>query len=177
MSQDQERNRLLAAAKTVVVHRGLAVSNRELAAAIGTSHRMLDYYFGGRTGLMSAVLEGLSNDLVGVFAAAAPVPGEPRSLAVLADVEGNPTLGALWLDVLLRAVRGEEEFAAAAERIGSAWHAWLTRNWGLDSLTADAAVAAYEGSGVVAVTRGEAAGREALRRLLTALDEGRDAHA
>lgn len=174
MVKDGERERLLAGAILVVLSRGLDVSNRELAAEIGTSHRMLDYYFGGRQGLISAVLDSLSAQLMSVFEDATPPPEARRSLAALVDVEGDPALGALWQDVLLRAARGEPEYVAAAERIGTAWHTWLMTSWGLDSTTAEAAFAAYEGSGVVAIARGEAAGREALRRLLTALDERGD---
>jgi AcrR family transcriptional regulator len=172
VGQDEERERLLAAAKAVVLERGVGVSNRELAAAIGTSHRMLDYYFGGRRQLVAAVLDSLSADLVALFDASAPAPGTEPSLVVLAEVEGPTALGPLWLDVLQRAVRGEEEFVATTRRIGAAWHNWLTASWGLDGVTADAVVAAYEGSGVVAVTRGEQEGRAALRRLLAALETG-----
>jgi AcrR family transcriptional regulator len=50
------RDRLLAAAVTIARQDGIAdLSLRELAAAIGTSHRMLLYHFGSREGLLAAV--------------------------------------------------------------------------------------------------------------------------
>src|SRR5215470_7799227 len=56
MATSQARDRLLAAAVTQALHGGIAdLSLRELAAAIGTSHRMLIYHFGSREGLLAAV--------------------------------------------------------------------------------------------------------------------------
>ena len=50
------RDRLLAAAVAVAMQGGIAdLSLRELAAVIGTSHRMLLYHFGSREGLLAAV--------------------------------------------------------------------------------------------------------------------------
>jgi AcrR family transcriptional regulator len=50
------RGRLLAAAVDRAMDGGIAdLSLRELAAAIGTSHRMLLYHFGSREGLLAAV--------------------------------------------------------------------------------------------------------------------------
>ena len=44
----------------VVAERGLTdLSLRELAAAAGTSHRMLNYHFGGRDGLVAAIVEAV----------------------------------------------------------------------------------------------------------------------
>jgi AcrR family transcriptional regulator len=50
------RDRLLAAAVARAMQGGIAdLSLRELASAIGTSHRMLLYHFGSREGLLAAV--------------------------------------------------------------------------------------------------------------------------
>src|SRR4051812_19380402 len=54
------RSKLLAAAVDYVVEHGLAgLSLRELAAAIGTSHRMLIYHFGSKEGLVVAVVQAV----------------------------------------------------------------------------------------------------------------------
>ncbi|MBV9324931.1 MAG: TetR/AcrR family transcriptional regulator [Chloroflexi bacterium] len=54
------RDRLLAAVLDHIQHHGLAdFSLRELAAAIGTSHRMLIYHFGSRDGLLVAVVQAV----------------------------------------------------------------------------------------------------------------------
>ena len=51
------RDRLLAAAVDYVLANGLSnLSLRELAATIGTSHRMLIYHFGSKEGLLVAVI-------------------------------------------------------------------------------------------------------------------------
>jgi AcrR family transcriptional regulator len=56
MATSQSRDRLLAAAIEQAMKGGIAdLSLRELAAAIGTSHRMLLYHFGSREGLLVAV--------------------------------------------------------------------------------------------------------------------------
>ena len=56
MAASQPRDRLLAAAVEQAMRGGIAdLSLRELAAAIGTSHRMLLYHFGSREGLLVAV--------------------------------------------------------------------------------------------------------------------------
>lgn len=56
MVEGQARDRLLDAAVAHAMKVGIAeLSLRELAAAIGTSHRMLIYHFGSRQGLLIAV--------------------------------------------------------------------------------------------------------------------------
>lgn len=51
------RERMLDAVITHVTEHGLAdVSLRELAASVGTSHRMLLYHFGSREGLVAAIV-------------------------------------------------------------------------------------------------------------------------
>jgi len=53
MRTSQARERLLAAAVGHALDSGIAdLSLRQLAAAIGTSHRMLLYHFGSRQGLL-----------------------------------------------------------------------------------------------------------------------------
>jgi AcrR family transcriptional regulator len=56
MAGKDPRQRLLDAAIEHIASRGVTdLSLRELAAAIGTSHRMLIYHFGSREGLLAAV--------------------------------------------------------------------------------------------------------------------------
>ena len=60
MPASQARARLLAAAVSHALSAGIAdLSLRELAAAIGTSHRMLIYHFGSRAGLLVAVAQAV----------------------------------------------------------------------------------------------------------------------
>ena len=62
MATSQARERLLAAAVEQAMRGGIAdLSLRELAAAIGTSHRMLLYHFGSREGLLNAVVRAVED--------------------------------------------------------------------------------------------------------------------
>lgn len=62
MATSQARERLLAAAVEQAMRGGIAdLSLRELAAAIGTSHRMLLYHFGSREGLLVAVASAVED--------------------------------------------------------------------------------------------------------------------
>jgi AcrR family transcriptional regulator len=57
MATSQARQRLLDAAVEQALSQGVVdLSLREIAAAIGTSHRMLIYHFGSREGLLVAVV-------------------------------------------------------------------------------------------------------------------------
>jgi len=60
MHTSEARERLLAAAVSHALDTGIAdLSLRQLAAAIGTSHRMLLYHFGSREGLLAAVTQAV----------------------------------------------------------------------------------------------------------------------
>jgi AcrR family transcriptional regulator len=57
VSDSQARDRLLDAAVEQALSRGIVdLSLREIAAGIGTSHRMLIYHFGSREGLLVAIV-------------------------------------------------------------------------------------------------------------------------
>jgi AcrR family transcriptional regulator len=60
MATTQARERLLDAAVGHALDTGIAdLSLRQIAAAIGTSHRMLIYHFGSREGLLAAVTQAV----------------------------------------------------------------------------------------------------------------------
>jgi AcrR family transcriptional regulator len=62
MPTSQSRERLLDAAVGRALDTGIAdLSLRQLAAAIGTSHRMLIYHFGSREGLLAAVTQAVED--------------------------------------------------------------------------------------------------------------------
>jgi AcrR family transcriptional regulator len=67
------RDRLLAAAVDHVLAHGLSdLSLRELAAAIGTSHRMLLYHFGSKEGLIVAIIRTVEQQQRDAFMAIDP---------------------------------------------------------------------------------------------------------
>jgi AcrR family transcriptional regulator len=62
MRTSQAREHLLAAAVRHALDAGIAdLSLRQIAAAIGTSHRMLIYHFGSREGLLVAVTQAVED--------------------------------------------------------------------------------------------------------------------
>ena len=78
MARGDARARLLDAAIDHIASRGISdLSLRELAAAIGTSHRMLIHHFGGREGLWVAVVRAV----------------EERQRVALAELVIDPALG------------------------------------------------------------------------------------
>ena len=70
------RERLLNAAIDHIAQRGISdLSLRELATAIGTSHRMLIHHFGGRDGLWVEVIRAVEERQRAAFAEVVPDPG------------------------------------------------------------------------------------------------------
>ena len=99
-------------------------SLREVAAAVGTSHRMLLHHFGSREDLLVAIVEEV----------------ERRQMGLLADLPSHPAEGfaAMWADLrqpelreserlffecYARAVQGEKPFA---RMVPAAVNGWLT---------------------------------------------------
>ena len=126
----EQREAFLAGAVDHVLHEGVAsLSLRPLAAALGTSDRMLLYYFGSRDALLAAVLERVGQQLLAAVVGALPDRRLPPAqlLAGLWQVacssDGERRLR-LYLEVAGLAASGREEFAASAGSIGRAWWAW-----------------------------------------------------
>jgi len=70
------RERLLNAAIDHIAERGISdLSLRQLAAAIGSSHRMLIHHFGGREGLWVEVIRAVEERQRAAFAEVVPDPG------------------------------------------------------------------------------------------------------
>ncbi|MFO0760939.1 MAG: helix-turn-helix domain-containing protein [Byssovorax sp.] len=111
------RARLLAAVIDELDHHGLGDrSLRDLAAAVGTSHRMLIHHFGSREGLLVAVVEAVeAGERAAAAARYAPADLDPvsemrRSWERLAD----PAFAGrerLFFECYARALQGEEPFA------------------------------------------------------------------
>jgi AcrR family transcriptional regulator len=76
MAGKDPKGRLLEAAIEHIASRGVSdLSLRELAAAIGTSHRMLIHHFGGREGLWVEVIRAVEERQRAAFADVVPEPG------------------------------------------------------------------------------------------------------
>jgi AcrR family transcriptional regulator len=75
------RQRLLDLVVPYVAEHGLSgLSLRDLATAIGTSHRMLNYHFGSRAGLVAAIVEGMETQQRAALDEIARTATSPREL-------------------------------------------------------------------------------------------------
>jgi AcrR family transcriptional regulator len=114
-----------------LMREGMAgASLRPLAAAAGTSDRMLLYYFANKDELLAATLEHVAARLArlldGAGAGAAPQPF-PTLLAEVWAAVRTPALQPymrLWLELAAAAARGREPHRAVAGRIADGFLAW-----------------------------------------------------
>ncbi len=149
MATSQARERLLAAAVEQAVRGGIiGQSLREIAAAIGTSHRMLLYHFKSREGLLVAICNGLNE----AFAGALDRWEDPRQLfRHFTDPEAWP-FERLFIELYAHSLfggPGSEEFFEASV------HRWI--NGLADQLVkagADEATARIQARLELAVARG-----------------------
>lgn len=105
-------------------------SLRSLAAAAGTSNRMLLYYFRDKDELLGAVLDLLAARLQERLEAATAAAVRPYG-ALIAELWAAVRTDALrpylqlWLELAAAAGRGEEPHRAAAARIADGFLAWV----------------------------------------------------
>ena len=117
-----------------VLAEGLSASTlRPLAAAAGTSDRMLLYYFADKDELLTATLERVAARMIAQLDDAVP-EGKPRSFHVLLE-EVWAALGSgevkpfmhLWLDLAAGAVRGRLPHRNISSAIADGFLAWAAR--------------------------------------------------
>src|SRR5437879_8270159 len=135
---EDARARLLAAAVAHVERQGIGdLSLRELAAAIGTSHRMLIYHFGSKRGLMAALVRAVEAEQRAFLARLAGDPAVGPAEAVrtmwrrLADPRLHPQ-ARLFFEVYSQALQGRPGTEGRSEerRVGKEWRL----RWGPDYL-------------------------------------------
>lgn len=149
MATSQARERLLAAAVDQAMRGGITdLSLRGLAAAIGTSHRMLLYHFGSREGLLVAISNAVNRAEVGALARWE----DPRQLwEYFTDPEMWPS-ERLFFELYVRALFGgpgtDEFFEASVE----AWITALAADWVMAG--GDETTARTQGRLGLAVARG-----------------------
>jgi len=115
------RARLLAAAVDYLQQHGLGdLSLRELAAAIGTSHRMLIYHFGSKEGLLVAVVhavEAQQRDFLAQLAAD-PAIGPVEAMRTMWRRIADPSL---WPEIYGQALQGRPGTEGFLDRITEDW--------------------------------------------------------
>jgi len=126
------RERLLAAAVDHVAAHGIGeVSLRQLAAALGTSHRMLVYHFGSKEGLLVEVIravEARQRDALADLAANADLPVDEQARRMWRRL-ADPALWPherLFFEVYGQALQGRPHTAALLDGIVDSWLEPLT---------------------------------------------------
>jgi AcrR family transcriptional regulator len=105
-------------------------SLRVLAAAAGTSDRMLLYYFADKDELMFAAFERVAQRLSERLAGMVPEGRQPldvllgQMLLLLKQPDYEP-YHRVWYDALGRASQGEELYRAMANRVLDIWLKWF----------------------------------------------------
>lgn len=154
--QPERKADILAASVDYVLAHGLAdLSLRPLAAAIGTSPRMLLYHFGTKEGLIAEVLSAAGNRqraMLGSWAAPDAPPAEllARYWAWLSSAEADP-YARLFFEVYGLALQGGA-FAGFHKRLAADWFGFIEGRLRQAGLAADEA--RLEATLVVATTRG-----------------------
>jgi AcrR family transcriptional regulator len=123
----EPRARLLAAAVEYLRAHGLGdLSLRELAAAIGTSHRMLIYHFGSKEGLLVAVVHAVEAEqrefLAGL--AADPAIGPVEAMQAMWRRIADPSLWPserLFFEIYGQALQGRPGTEGFLDRITDDW--------------------------------------------------------
>jgi AcrR family transcriptional regulator len=120
------RQVLLDATIDHVAHHGMSdLSLRELAAAIGTSHRMLIYHFGSREGLVAAIVATIELRQRDALEQLADLATSPRALITaqweqLSDPALRPFV-ALFFEVLALALQRRPGTDGFLERLTTPW--------------------------------------------------------
>ncbi len=103
---------------------------RRAAKRLGTSDRMLIYYFGTKSAIIHAVLTCISERQAAMLAARSS--GPPRSAhlllakaqSIVSDPQFVPFMR-VWAEVVSRGSRGEEPYNTVGAQTMSNWLAWL----------------------------------------------------
>ncbi|PPD15823.1 MAG: TetR family transcriptional regulator [Methylobacterium sp.] len=127
-----DRKRMLAALAAHVLEAGLThASLRPLAAAAGTSDRMLIYHFGSKEALIAEILEHLANEMAAGLDALIPARRYAeegvlvREIVALLRSDLFKPYCAIWLEILSVAARGGTAHRAAAQAIIRIFLDWL----------------------------------------------------
>jgi len=128
--QQRRRQALAASVADLMLAEGLEFGLRGVADRLGTSGRMLLYYFTTRDELVAAALDEVSARLARLLAArsAGPRLSPAGFLAEVLQGTRDPEIGPymrLWTEIVARAARGESPYRDLAPRVVAGWIAWI----------------------------------------------------
>jgi AcrR family transcriptional regulator len=152
------RERLLRQAIDHIADRGLSdLSLRELAAAIGTSHRMLIHHFGSKEGLWVEVIRAVEADQRAALPERLPEPGDDPAAAMRAWWQhiSDPALWPnerLFFEIYGQALQGRPGTTQLLDGIVDSWLEPATQAY--VALGVDPQVAEARARLSIAVTRG-----------------------
>lgn len=164
--RDDRRETAIERMADYVLSEGLgAATLRPLAAAAGTSDRMLLYYFADKDELLRATLERIATRMIVQLNGA--IPAEPRlSFPVLLErvwsalaSEGLRPFMPLWLDLASGAARGLQPHREVAGRILDGFIAWTALRLQMDSEGDPASLTAMFMASIEGIYLLEAVGR------------------
>ena len=119
------REELLARAVAWFAEHGVGdTSLRTLATGIGTSHRMLNYHFGSRSGLLGAVVEAVERseqEALLALAAETDDPFEAGALFWTRVADRAAVFAPLFFELSTHAMRGEPHAAPLRRWLGEGW--------------------------------------------------------
>lgn len=103
---------------------------RTVAARLGTSDRMLIYYFGTKEQLVIEMLDKVEARMAPILAANSegPTMSAGAFLGSVLDLSADPQVAPffrLWTEVIARGARGEAPYDAVARRVVHSWIAWI----------------------------------------------------
>lgn len=127
-----DKTTLLSALAAHVLKNGLnTASLRPMAAAAGTSDRMLIYHFGSKEALIAELLEFLAAQMAsGLDAALPPTPYESdgalvKELVSLMRSDAFRPYCSVWLDIVSASVQGQEAHLEAGGKIIDTFLSWI----------------------------------------------------
>ena len=144
---EQKRHQLTEQLADYVLAHGLqGASLRPLAAAVGTSDRMLLHYFADKEALLTATLSLVAQRLIGLLEAVRtdPLPSQQLVLQLaplLNDQQIRPYLR-LWLELVALAAGEQEPFVSVARQICTTFLDWIAAALAVEHETERAPVAA-----------------------------------
>jgi len=144
----EQRALLLAGAvEHVLLHGASGLSLRPLAAALGTSDRMLLYYFGSREHLLETLLDRVGDGLMAALSEAVPLGrSDPDVLlrtvwSLARDPAVQPVLR-LYVEILGQSAAQVAPFPAAARRVAHQWLDWVQERLDVPAVERQGAAAA-----------------------------------